>query len=64
MAAKLRYDIRVTHGVGVTDLKNVVSYEILDLKASVYHKVVFEDNTILYINDFGIKSIQVTPAAN
>lgn len=59
--AKAKYNIRFTHGVGVMDLRDVAEYEMLDLKAAVYHKVTFSDDTIMYINDFGVKSIQVVP---
>lgn len=39
--------------------RGVLSHEILDLKAGTYHKLVFPNGTILYVNDFGVSAVLV-----
>jgi hypothetical protein len=55
------WTILITSGTSVSNLENVLNYELLDLKAGVYHKFSLEDGSVLYVNDFGIRSIQVMP---
>lgn len=60
MASK--YDVRIANAVSVTDLHDVLDYQLMDLKAGVYHRFEFSDGNLLYVNDFGIRSIHVAPA--
>lgn len=53
------YDVRISSGQGIISLANVKSYELLDLKAGIYHKLTLEDDSLLYVNDFGVRTIQV-----
>lgn len=54
------WSVRISGGTSLTELHNVKMYELLDLKGGVYHKFTLEDGSLLYLNDFGIRSIHVT----
>ncbi len=56
-----KWEVRINSAQSQITL-DVIAYELLDLKSGVYHKLVFEDNVILYVNDFGIRSVLVKPA--
>lgn len=53
--------VQINGGQMATVIENVVKYEMLDLQAAVYHKLTLEDGSILYVNDFGIRSVHVRP---
>ena len=53
--------VQINGGNMATVVENVVKYEMLDLQAAVYHKLTLEDGSILYVNDFGIRSVHVRP---
>ena len=55
-----RWEVRINSAQSQVTLE-VIAYELMDLKAGVYHRLVFEDNVVLYVNDFGIRSILVKP---
>ena len=47
---------------GQMRLENVMGYEVLDLKAGTYHKFLFAGDMVVYLNDFGIRSVTVVPS--
>jgi hypothetical protein len=55
------YTVRLKMAHETPTYIGVVSHELMDLKAGTYHKLVFPNDVILYINDFGVQSVLVTP---
>lgn len=55
-------DVYITSSTGQVALKGISGYELLDNKASTYHKFTFKPGVVAYLNDFGIKSVVVVPA--
>lgn len=53
--------VQLNGGQGMSLFHNVREYTLLDLQAAVYHKLVLEDGSTLYVNDFGIRSVHVAP---
>lgn len=54
-------EIKITGAQSTHTLKDVVGYETLNFQAGVYHKFILQDDMVLYVNDFGIRSILVMP---
>ena len=59
---KQSWDVEIVTGNSMSTLTDVLGYELLDLKAGVYHKFTFAGSVVLYMNDFGVKSVLVKPA--
>lgn len=53
--------VQLNTGGGLIVIHNVREYELMDLQAGVYHKLLFDDGSTLYVNDFGVKSVHVLP---
>jgi len=58
---KSGWAVQISGGQSTAVIHNVKEYELLDLKAGVYHRMTLEDGSLLYVNDFGIRSIHVRP---
>lgn len=60
--AKQRFiSVRLQKAHEMPTYHGVLTHELLDLKAGTYHKLTFPNDVILYINDFGVQSVLVTP---
>ena len=61
MAKQRTLNVRMQKAHEVPTYRGVLSHELLDLKAGTYHKLTFPNDVILYVNDFGVQSVLVTP---
>jgi len=52
-------------GTGIHEQFRALSHEIVGLPAGTYHKFAMENGSVLYINDFGVRTVAIagTPEA-
>jgi hypothetical protein len=60
--AEPTYIVRISGSQAMKEYTNVLDYRTLDFKAGTYHKLTFAGNVVLYINDFGIRTVTVFPS--
>lgn len=56
------YDVRFSSVQGITTYNDVLEHQLVDLKGGTHHKLTFAGDVILYVNDFGISTVLVTPS--
>ena len=60
MDKKLLY-VRIS-GTGFSQTWKCVSHEVIGYPAGTYHVFKFEDGSIVYLNDFGIRTVTIADA--
>lgn len=48
-------------GTGVQVNFDVVEHELVGLPATTYHKFTFPNGSVMFYNDFGVKSVTIKP---
>lgn len=56
--SKNRIRVRIL-GTGINEFFEAVTHEIVGLPAGTYHKFTYNDGTVTYYNDFGVRSVSV-----
>lgn len=55
------YTVKIMRTHDQPEYSGVVKHQLLDLHGGCYHMLEWPGDVILYVNDFGVSSVLITP---